>query len=370
MPTWTNCLCCKYHSSCFTNAENALAFLVGIYFGKLSQQSERISSDRAYPHSPQYSGTSVGTKPMSCCAECRHNGDNNTITIWEQLAPPGEEASNICTWQWGRLPVGFDIPTESTCTSLAYGKDCGKIIGSVYIMFSVIESWSTRTANSRMEEFLQRLGVGNVTVLDGRLFVLNQGVDINANLSLSFFTKLQRVDVLNIVGSSFPSYVSRTNPQAIVGFPGFKSIEQTKFLAIQGTALSVLDDFAGIQCAGSVYITGNNYLTSIEGIANMRVGIDGLWLTESGLRWLPISHGYQSPQGYIPNYFYLEWYDSYYPKNNPALLQPLSRMAGCEGGRAPNCSAYFSAGCSSSGFISFEGWPALCRVIKTLDCSS
>jgi hypothetical protein len=138
----------------------------------------------------------VGTKPVFHAAECTHNGDANAITIWELLAPPGEEASNLCRWKWGnpepgRITGNFGEPPNQDCTSFAYGKDCTRITGGVNIIFAVIQSWTSGTANSRMEEFWQRLGLENVTDMSGWLSVQNLGVNTDANLTLHFFRSLR-----------------------------------------------------------------------------------------------------------------------------------------------------------------------------------
>jgi hypothetical protein len=85
-----------------------------------------------------------------------------------------------------------------------------------------------------MDEFLQRLGMGNATELTGNLVLRNVGVNTFANVGMNFFIKLQRVNVLNIVGSSLSAV--RPLPQSFAGFPGFEKIEQAERLVLNRTS--------------------------------------------------------------------------------------------------------------------------------------
>ncbi len=101
-------------------------------------------------------------------------------------------------------------------------------------MFAMIESWNSRTANSRMEEFLQILGVGNVTELTGFLVVQNIGVNSDANLNLKFLGKLQRVDIFYVGGTTPLKLRWRRNSKCHCGTARFQEYYTNKKLLLTG----------------------------------------------------------------------------------------------------------------------------------------
>jgi hypothetical protein len=281
-------------------------------------------------------------------AECSHDGTEDAITIWELLGPPGQEAANQCRWSWGNPPTDVLTVPSQDCVSLAYGKDCGKITSEVNLMFAVLESWNNDTARSRMDEFLQRLGIGNVTEMTDCLRVTNVGVNLDANLTLNVFSKLQRVDAVYITGSTLQS--TPDVPRSLVGFPGFRQIEQTKMLVLDTTSLTGLTDFGGLKCVGSVSMITNTRLDSLAGIQNVRVGIEELTLADYLLAG-------------SPNFFEL--------RNNLLIrgvgdLLPLSQMAGCEGGPTPSSTLGIDILCLDS----VNSWPTLCGILQNRDCNA
>jgi hypothetical protein len=177
------------------------------------------------------------------------------------------------------------------------------------------------------------------------------------------------VNILYILGTAFADSSAEKGPPAIMGLPGFRNLEQTKLLSLDGLSMSTLEDFAGLQCAGSVKLNGGMSLMTIEAIANMRVGIDELRLAQTDEGFF-ISQGYKFSQRDAENSFFFTSMYSFLPfafnTNNPAFLKPLAKMAGCEGGPVPNSRLLIYAGCSNE-YI--QSWGTLCRVLQTMDCS-
>jgi hypothetical protein len=277
-----------------------------------------------------------------CGSVCTRNGGEDAITVWELLAPLGAEASNQCRWTWGNPADPPQLPSQD-CTSLAYGKDCRRITGQVTILFAVLRSWSVQVASSRMEEFLQKLGVGNVTDITGNLVIKNLGINIIfANVATNFLSNLQRVNVLSILGTSLRDV--RPIPQAFAGFPGFRNVEQTNRLVLNRTSWRTFQDFSSLKCVGSMQIIKTE-MSNLDLMQNLQVGVKGLGEGDK-----------QSQVEFIGNEYLGMYYD----------LMSIGDLGGCGGGPVPDSSLFIDTVCPKP----IESWAELCRVIQNSGCST
>jgi hypothetical protein len=278
-------------------------------------------------------------KLLPYLAECTHSGGDDAITIWELVAPAG--TANQCRWAWGNPTDPPRLPSQN-CTSLAYGKDCSRITGQVNLLFALLESWANSFENSRMGESLQKLGIGNGTEIAGSLLVTNLGVNTNANLAMNFFTRLQRVNALQILGSSLRT--PRPIPMGFGGFPGVQNIEQTKRLVLNRTSMLTVQDFSGLRCVGSMQITETN-VNDLSGIQDVRVDINEL---REGDKENLVEIIGNSNLG------------------STTQLKPLFKLAGCQGGPVPDASFCMDRACPTP----IEGWGALCSIIQINNCDA
>jgi hypothetical protein len=274
------------------------------------------------------------------CAACTRDGDD-AIEIWEKLAEVGQEGSNTCLWRWGS-PVSPPRPPTQDCTALAFGRDCSRMTGRVTIRFMVADTFTLVSAKSRMEDFLQILGIGNVTEMTGNLTVENIGVNIDAPVSLNFFTKLRRINILTIIGTQNAAF---EGINFIVGFPGLNNLDQLNGVNLIRTSLSDVDFFGNLRCVGIMQFFNNIQLKSLDGIQNTRVGITELRQGLDGSDMLLT--GQKALVG-------------------PESLIPLSKMAGCGAQPRPAGGLFIDTTCPTI----IDSWAALCGILQTQRCDT
>jgi hypothetical protein len=270
-----------------------------------------------------------------CPVDCTHSGDEDAIEIWEFVAPDGQEASNQCLWRWGYPRVPPTPPTQN-CTSLAFGRDCHRITGQVHIRFAMTNSWNIGSAQSRMEEYLQNLGIGNVTEITSDLTIENVGLKNGVTLALKFFTKLQRVAGLTVLGST--QNIPGDANGYFVGMAGMMNLEQTKALTLNNTSLGSFSDFSGLRCVGGMQLLNNPWLSALDELDNVR-------LTMEGPGTSVLLKGNR--------------------KLKPPQLSGLRMMAGCEGRPLAGGNLFIDTACPDP----ISSWPALCRVVQLLACN-
>jgi hypothetical protein len=266
------------------------------------------------------------------------------MVIWELLGPRFPSNMSQCIWDWGLANFPTKPPTQN-CTSLAFGRDCKKITMTVVIQFAMGASWytgGTSSAESRMSEFLQIPGIGNIVEMTGQLTIQNVGVNIDAPVIMDFFPKLQRVGVLTIIGNPIPPVPSR---RFFVILPGLQKLDQVGGLLIYRTTLPDVSSLSGLKCVGGMRFEDNVLLTSLEGVQDAQVGIDELRVggvtIDLELARQPVLVG-------------------------PGSLAPLKKMAGCDGGRVPGGTLFIDTACPET----IDSWPVLCGILQNSDCGA
>ncbi len=256
------------------------------------------------------------------------------MEIWELLAPSGQEAFNECRWSWG-ISDPPEVPANE-CTSLAFNRDCSIIGGVVQIRFAMTASYNIDTAQSRMEEYLQRLGLGNATEMVG-LFIYNIGVTVNTGFHINTFKKLQRVQILSLSSQSSKGPSGQVSTYNVfTGVQGLKNLEQVGYMQMQGTSLHDLEDFSGLRCVGVLEMGDNPLLTSLQGLENVQYPTRGLTLGGQ-----PLLVG-------------------------PESIIPLQRMVGCNVGPPANNFVQIYGVCPND----IDSWEALCGILEKLNCSA
>jgi hypothetical protein len=225
---------------------------------------------------------------------------------------------------------------------MAFGRDCSRITGQVTIRFTLATTLILQSAKSRMEDFLQTLGLGNVTEMTGDLVIENIAVNIDAPVFLQFFTELQRVRSLSITGTRNPPVSSIS---FIAGFPGLMKLQQAQQLSVIKTSLPDVDFLANLRCVGVMTFIDNVVLTSLQGMQDTRVGIPEL------------RNGSEGNDLTLTGQTSLVGVDS---------LTPLAKVAGCQRGPRPPGSLYIEKTCQDV----IDSWAALCGILQTLDCSA
>jgi hypothetical protein len=263
------------------------------------------------------------------------------MEIWELLGPSGGEPTNQCRWKFGTPAFPATPPTQA-CTALAFGRNCSKITSTIVIRFAMAASFSVDSAESRMSEFLQTLGINNVVEMTRQLTIENMGVNIDAPLVMDFFPNLRRVNVLTIVGNSITPVPSR---RFFVGFPGLENLDQAGGVLVARTTLSDVSSFSGLRCVGGMRLEDNVLLRSLEGIRDAQVGIDELRVGNVQID-LEVARqtelvGAQS-------------------------LASLRLMAGCDGGRVPGGTLFIDTACPAT----IDSWSLLCRILQNSDCGA
>jgi hypothetical protein len=184
-----------------------------------------------------------------------------------------------------------------------------------------------------MEDFLQKLGLGNVTEIL-LLSIENAAVYVDAGLNPTFFTQLKRVQYISIKGS--PQQGISPRIKMLTGLPGLKSLEQAEQIYMDSTAFLDLGLFTGIRCAGYLQAISNVYLTSLEGLQVIDYTYRGFSLYGAG------NTGMKGPES----------------------LAPLKKMAGCEGGPVNNGFLSIDSACPDK----IDSWASLCGILQNMDC--
>jgi hypothetical protein len=217
------------------------------------------------------------------------------------------------------------------------------VTGQVTIRFAMANSFSVDSADSRMAEFLQILGIGNVREMTGDLRIENVGISIDAQLILDIFPVLQHVNVLTIIG--YRSDTPVASSRVFIGFPGFQKLDQVGGFLLARTSLPNLGSFSGLRCVGGMRFEDNILLTSLAGIQDVRVGIDGLRVG-GDMTDLEIARQTKLV--------------------GPERLAPLQKMAGCAGGPVPGGTLFIDTACPDP----IDSWAVLCDVLENSDCGA
>jgi hypothetical protein len=272
-------------------------------------------------------------------ADCTHTGEADAIEIWEILAAKGQEASNQCRWRWGAPAVPPRPPTQN-CTSPAFGRECTRLTGQVTLRFAMSAIWITETAASRIDEFLETLGIGNVTEITSDLVVENVGLPTFARAPEPvFFKNLKRVRRLTVLGAR--QYISSSEDVVFTGFPGMSNLEQINVLTLNRTSFYLLTDFRSLRCVKSMQLLYNVQLLTFEGIHNAS-------LTMQDADDSVVVKGHVAL------------------RSRPESLQPFRAMSGCDGGLMPRGTLYIDTLCPDP----IESWEALCGILRTSNCTA
>jgi hypothetical protein len=253
------------------------------------------------------------------------------LTVFDSVAPNGTQA---CFWYPGGSisPNFYAGSNPINCTGKLFTSrggpvDCVRFTGDLYLVFAGKDVGTMM----RMGEGLEKLGLNNLTFINGTLYIINlfTNVTITTTPFLPKLTAAKGVFVLdyNTLQEGLP-YFFQSLP--------LQSLRLASTLVVANTGLPNMTSFSGLRCVDVMAVSNNPALQSLAGLENLNfIDRSNVFVNGSFAMILnPLL-------------------------DRPAKFRPLSLAAGCGSKSLPNLINITVSSCPTS----ITSFPQLCSYI-------